>query len=225
LLLRGWDSPVRSIFSTSLSFLRPPRQDSKHYNRISRLPATSSAPTSSPYPSRARGRSDRDPNVLARQPLRSICDRRRTTTPRNRRKIHGCDRLLVVGADLAEALSVVHIYVSRFPSTLHPTGDIYGELSVVAPWKVPQRGILPTPVLDSIGSLGGLHLGVWSACPASLGGLRVGWSCNCLPGGRDSPPDCIPTWPARHCHTRILGGPKPGREHNHQVCWDQVSHI
>jgi hypothetical protein len=20
-------------------------------------------------------------------------------------------------------------------------------------------------------------------------------------------------------------GPKPGREHNHQVCWDQVSHI
>jgi hypothetical protein len=20
-------------------------------------------------------------------------------------------------------------------------------------------------------------------------------------------------------------GPKPGREHNHQVCWDQISHI
>jgi hypothetical protein len=27
------------------------------------------------------------------------------------------------------------------------------------------------------------------------------------------------------CHTRILGAPRPGREHNHQVCWDQVSHI
>jgi hypothetical protein len=27
------------------------------------------------------------------------------------------------------------------------------------------------------------------------------------------------------CHTRVLGAPRPGREHNHQVCWDQVSHI
>jgi hypothetical protein len=27
------------------------------------------------------------------------------------------------------------------------------------------------------------------------------------------------------CHTRVLGVPRPGREHNHQVCWDQVSHI
>jgi hypothetical protein len=27
------------------------------------------------------------------------------------------------------------------------------------------------------------------------------------------------------CHTRILGVQKPGREHKHQVCWDQVSHI
>jgi hypothetical protein len=27
------------------------------------------------------------------------------------------------------------------------------------------------------------------------------------------------------CHTRISGAPRPGREHNHQVCWDQVSHI
>jgi hypothetical protein len=22
-----------------------------------------------------------------------------------------------------------------------------------------------------------------------------------------------------------FGAPRPGREHNHQVCWDQVSHI
>jgi hypothetical protein len=28
-----------------------------------------------------------------------------------------------------------------------------------------------------------------------------------------------------YCHTRISGAPRPGREHNHQVCWDQVSHI
>jgi hypothetical protein len=27
------------------------------------------------------------------------------------------------------------------------------------------------------------------------------------------------------CHTRVSGAPRPGREHNHQVCWDQVSHI
>jgi hypothetical protein len=27
------------------------------------------------------------------------------------------------------------------------------------------------------------------------------------------------------CHTRVLGPPRPGREHNHRVCWDQVSHI
>jgi hypothetical protein len=27
------------------------------------------------------------------------------------------------------------------------------------------------------------------------------------------------------CHTRISGAPRPGREHNHQVCWDQVSYI
>jgi regulator of replication initiation timing len=27
------------------------------------------------------------------------------------------------------------------------------------------------------------------------------------------------------CHTWVLGAPRPGREHNHQVCWDQVSHI
>jgi hypothetical protein len=27
------------------------------------------------------------------------------------------------------------------------------------------------------------------------------------------------------CHTRISGAPRPGHEHNHQVCWDQVSHI
>jgi hypothetical protein len=27
------------------------------------------------------------------------------------------------------------------------------------------------------------------------------------------------------CHTRVLGAPRPGHEHNHQVCWDQVSHI
>jgi hypothetical protein len=27
------------------------------------------------------------------------------------------------------------------------------------------------------------------------------------------------------CHTRVLGAPRPGREHNHQVWWDQVSHI
>jgi hypothetical protein len=27
------------------------------------------------------------------------------------------------------------------------------------------------------------------------------------------------------CHTRVLGAPRPGREHKHQVCWDQVSHI
>jgi hypothetical protein len=26
-------------------------------------------------------------------------------------------------------------------------------------------------------------------------------------------------------HTRVSGAPRPGREHNHQVCWDQVSHI
>jgi hypothetical protein len=35
------------------------------------------------------------------------------------------------------------------------------------------------------------------------------------------------TWP--HVHHRLshpgFRGPKPGREHNHQVCWDQVSHI
>jgi hypothetical protein len=29
----------------------------------------------------------------------------------------------------------------------------------------------------------------------------------------------------QECHTRVLGAPRPGREHNHQVCWDQVSHI
>ena len=29
----------------------------------------------------------------------------------------------------------------------------------------------------------------------------------------------------QNCHTRVLGAPRPGREHNHQVCWDQVSHI
>jgi hypothetical protein len=68
--------------------------------------------------------------------------------PRNWWKIHRCDRLLVVGADFAEALNIVHIYVSRFPSTLHPTRDIYGELSVVALWKVPPRGISPTLVLE-----------------------------------------------------------------------------
>jgi hypothetical protein len=28
-----------------------------------------------------------------------------------------------------------------------------------------------------------------------------------------------------YCHTRVSGAPRPGREHNHQVCWDQVSHI
>jgi hypothetical protein len=27
------------------------------------------------------------------------------------------------------------------------------------------------------------------------------------------------------CHTRVLGAPRPGREHKHQICWDQVSHI
>ena len=27
------------------------------------------------------------------------------------------------------------------------------------------------------------------------------------------------------CHTRVSGAPRPGREHNHQVCWDRVSHI
>jgi hypothetical protein len=27
------------------------------------------------------------------------------------------------------------------------------------------------------------------------------------------------------CYTRVLGAPRPGRKHNHQVCWDQVSHI
>jgi hypothetical protein len=27
------------------------------------------------------------------------------------------------------------------------------------------------------------------------------------------------------CHSRVLGAPRPGREHNHQMCWDQVSHI
>jgi hypothetical protein len=27
------------------------------------------------------------------------------------------------------------------------------------------------------------------------------------------------------CHTRVSGAPKLGREYNHQVCWDQVSHI
>jgi hypothetical protein len=27
------------------------------------------------------------------------------------------------------------------------------------------------------------------------------------------------------CHTRISGAPRPGREHNHHVCWDQVSYI
>jgi hypothetical protein len=31
--------------------------------------------------------------------------------------------------------------------------------------------------------------------------------------------------PKCKCHTRISGAPRPGREHNHQVCWDQVSHI
>jgi hypothetical protein len=25
------------------------------------------------------------------------------------------------------------------------------------------------------------------------------------------------------CHTRVSGALRPGREHNHQVCWDQVS--
>jgi hypothetical protein len=32
----------------------------------------------------------------------------------------------------------------------------------------------------------------------------------------------ICTWALSHPGFR---GPKPGREHNHQVCWDQVSHI
>jgi hypothetical protein len=27
------------------------------------------------------------------------------------------------------------------------------------------------------------------------------------------------------CHTQVLGAPRPGREHKHQICWDQVSHI
>jgi hypothetical protein len=29
----------------------------------------------------------------------------------------------------------------------------------------------------------------------------------------------------RHLSHPDFRGPKPGREHNHQVCWDQVSHI
>jgi hypothetical protein len=32
----------------------------------------------------------------------------------------------------------------------------------------------------------------------------------------------LPTAPASHPG---FGAPRPGREHNHQVCWDQVSHI
>jgi hypothetical protein len=36
--------------------------------------------------------------------------------------------------------------------------------------------------------------------------------------------DGVNTYPAP-CHTRVLGAPRPGREHKHQICWDQVSHI
>jgi hypothetical protein len=44
-------------------------------------------------------------------------------------------------------------------------------------------------------------------------------------GREDTPnPPLVPPTLAE-CHTRISGAPRPGREHKHQVCWDQVSHI
>ena len=52
------------------------------------------------------------------------------------------------------------------------------------------------------------------------------WRANCRrfdPGGSlDRRVNC-------RCVSQLshpgFGAPKPGREHNHQVCWDQVSHI
>jgi hypothetical protein len=34
-----------------------------------------------------------------------------------------------------------------------------------------------------------------------------------------------PSGSESRCHTQVSGAPRPGYEHNHQVCWDQVSHI
>jgi hypothetical protein len=48
-------------------------------------------------------------------------------------------------------------------------------------------------------------------------------SIGCLVLSRFCPTINIPLIPLlSHLDFR---GPKPGREHNHQVCWDQVSHI
>jgi hypothetical protein len=45
------------------------------------------------------------------------------------------------------------------------------------------------------------------------------------PAGVSKPSSSATPTSEASCHTRVLGAPRPGREHNHQVCWDQVSHI
>jgi hypothetical protein len=85
------------------------------------------------------------------------------------------------------------------PSTLHANDDMRMKYNA-------ER--------STIGIMASLH----EVRPSELSRQRLQLVAQ-LGDGRDN------TSATPFCHTRVLGAPRPGREQNHQVCWDQVSHI
>jgi hypothetical protein len=73
---------------------------------------------------------------------------------------------------------------------------------------------------DQRGSLSAQSLYNCADCPAGVGGPSAGAKL---------------VWAGTVCFWALVlrtvlshpgfGAPRPGREHNHQVCWDQVPHI